>query len=231
MNVISRRRMLSGMVLGAAGTLVGDPLSHGRALAVPLSGRLVSDSRAGKSAGLTASGARVLTAHNNRGPDGFLRDSIGGSVATISGSAVVVLAGPNQVPVPILVTPSTRVLAGGDIRFGDASLANAGDRIVITTGWTPGGHRVASLVEINSATYWATVQKISGNVLTCRTSRYGSDPNSEVNLTLIEKTAVANRLPQVGQALYAVANKSTPVAPRTTWVTFLETFGSPSFLS
>jgi len=223
---ISRRRMLSGMVLGAAGTLVGDPLNLRRALAAAPWG-----SPAGKLAAVTASGATGLTALNNRGPDGFLRDSIGGSVATISSSSVVILAGPNQVPVPILLTSSTRVLAGGDIRFGDASLANPGDKIVATTGWAPGGHRVASLVEINSATYWATVEQISGNVLTCRTSRYGSDPNSVVNLTLNAKIVVANRLPQVGQAVYAVANKSTPVAPRSTWVTFLETFGSPSFLS
>lgn len=99
-----------------------------------------------------------------------------------------------------------------------------------TTAWTPAGQRVARLVEINSATYWATVQQVSGSELTCLTSSHGSDPNSVIQLTLIAKTNIANQLPQVGQGIYAVANKSRPVAPNAIWVTFLETFASASFL-
>ncbi len=231
MDAIPRRRVLGGMVLGAAGTLAGAPLTRSRALARALSGRPVLSGTAGKAVALTASGVTALTALNDRGPDGFLRYSIGGSVATVSASSLVVLAGPNQTPVPIILNSSTKVLAVGDIRFGDATLDKGGDRVVATTGWTPTGQRVASLVEINSATYWATVQQVGGSVLTCLTSSHGSDPNSVVQLTLIPKTNVANRLPQVGQAIYAVANKSTPVAASKIWVTFLEAFGSASFLT
>lgn len=231
-SVIPRRQVLGGILLGTSGALLGTrSLKGSQQPRLPNATAVINASAAAKMAAVEAKFGRLpVNSFQNRGPDGFLMDSIGGTVGAVDGSALVVLAGANQQPVSVAITPQTKVVAGGSILLGQLSLCNPGDLVFAATSFNGVGSRIASFVELNSATYWATVTQVAGNQVSLRTSLWGSDPNSDVEVLIMPMTSFDPAPPHVGDGIYCVATKATPVRPTVIWASFIETFPSPAFL-
>lgn len=226
-----RRRLLGGMLLGGAGLAMGG--FPQRAAAGSVRGRrlqLQADP-GGKQAAVAAMRPRGMTADEARAstPDGFLPDSVGGIFASAGPSSIVVIGGPQQRAVTIAITPNTTVFAGGRIAAGDVSSCNPGDHVFVATTFNSVGGRVATFIEVNAATYWATVTAVNGNTLTCSTSKWSDTPNSVVEIEITPATTTDKGLPVPGNGIYCVATKATPSNPTRVWARFIETFAEPTW--
>jgi hypothetical protein len=120
--------------------------------------------------------------------------------------------------VVVVITPNTRVDAGGLSLQGSTTACHLGDQVFAFTQPDGLGRRVAWRVIANLTTYWAIVSAIRGSILVCNMARYGAHSwGNSVEIVLTSSTVLEPRPPSVGDYVYVMASASSHTNPADIW--------------
>ena len=209
---ISRRKMLGGLVLAAAGATVGPTLGRLQVAGAAAATKTIVGNTGGalppffshlQSQGYQVAFGPILA------PDGFPQASIQGTFVGVNGPYCMVNARESIVAVTTL--PNSEVLSGGYLANGSLAELSVGDRLFIFTTVTESGERVAIRIEQNPRIYDLTVSAISGSNISGITLPSDQTPGVPLVLTVNNLTNFQPpSVPQVGSRIRVATIANAP---------------------